>query len=267
LFFIHEMTVILGDSNVRQFQEAISSPGFGVIFFSGATIKGLSNSQSHHHAGSLIQTICQNPHLKHILLMFGSVDYDFSLAKHLWDKYASQDIELKEEYVDEFIQEVISKYNSFLTELIKFKTTPSIIHILAPQVSPMTDRTLIANLRNQNTINTPFPDSHEDSKQQNCFKGEFFSNASRARRTLQANDVLEIVVRDLALAAQSANTIYKQQQIYLHRIDREMVTEATVTEISSENATGAIQERFLTCDHHPKVTETLALWKQKLKIW
>lgn len=237
------MTFVLGDSNVRQFYLPISSHSYGTIFFSGATIKGLVNENSCHHAGSLVRSISRDPYVKHVVLMFGSVDYDFSINKHLWDCYCSKNIHPDEEHVYTFISEVILRYIQFIKDLLI--QTSATVHILAPQISPLNLKTFVNVLRSQNSIPTPEQDSDMYKLQNTLLNAEFFSNSARAARTILANDRLGVAINEL-----------HNSQIMYHRIDKDMVN----------NDTGEIQSKFITGnnDHHPKLSETLLLWKSKL---
>lgn len=184
------MYIFCGDSNVRQFYTHTYGY-YSITSFSGATIKGLANETSEINHGKIINYLSKTPNIKHLILLFGAVDVDFTYMYKI----------NKNEYVE------FEKYASSLAEIyvkyIKSITNDSLtIHILGIQLSPLDDNNYAKVLKPVCGIDIETTYKIIDDLK--------LDHMQRNKNTILLNDMLE-------------NEFKNVDNVIFHRIDKEML--------------------------------------------
>ncbi len=122
------MYMFFGDSHSRQFV-GTSYGIFSHYIFSGATIKGLINQSSVTRHDQIIRHAVSGNQRKALFMMFGSVDFDFSLIRKISIEESTD--------IDAFKCERAIIYARFISELLITNSTIDNIFILGPQISPL----------------------------------------------------------------------------------------------------------------------------------
>ncbi len=200
---------------------------YSVTSFPGATIRGLSNDKSVTSHGETICHISQLPNIKHIGLLFGAVDLDFT---YIYKLARDPTLVLLEYYKDS-----INSYIKLIYKILESNATVT-IHILSVQLSPLTDEHYLA---------CPEIVNHTDqSIVSDLLSKHELSHHKRNTNTILFNDMLETAIRDQI----------KNARCIFHRIDKDMYC----------NETGILHEMHINGkDHHPK--NTINLWRSLLK--
>jgi hypothetical protein len=220
------MHVFCGDSNIRQF--FINPPigvHYSVLTFSGATIKGLTNRTSDIGHGHAILNLHTTFNVKHMVLLFGAVDIDFSYIYKLSKGENIRFLDYSIEVIDSYIKFIKSIDLSAVDNL----------HILGVQLSPLNDNVFPKVLSVQ--CGVPIEVTKNIIRE--------MDQKIRTSNTLIFNGFLENKIKEL-----------NNTKIKFHRIDTEMLDNNTGM-VKSEFVNNE--------DHHPTLSKTLGLWKIKLK--
>lgn len=223
------MYMFFGDSHSRQFV-GVSWGIFAHYVFSGATVKGLANTSSVTGHAEIIRHAVANGKPKTVFLMFGNVDFDFSLARE-----AVQDSSLNPE---SFIETRVQCYLQFATGLLRDAPERHRIRklcILGPQISPLSGCNFF--------VQTPKHADVTESQLRAAAARCDLSDLARARLVLAFNDRLTAAFAGHPLAD-------------VLRIDRAMLEE-----------TGKIRDFFIPADpsdHHPVAAITREFWRPLL---
>lgn len=222
--------MFFGDSHSRQFV-GVSWGIFSHYVFSGATIAGLASTNSKTGHGLIVKEALAPDREKLVFLMFGSVDFDFSLVRELVRDPGAG--------VEAFVERRVTGYRDFLRSIVD---DPALIRsirkicVCAPQISP---------LRNDNFF-VQTPKHTEDAEADVRALAQRIDLSDRARGAIvgRFNDRLEGAVADMA-------------QVEVMRIDREMLDEQ-----------GLVLDRFVSPlpeDHHAVAWATMQLWQPLIR--